>query len=41
MHPAPLGDLYQEGNMIKEKFKTRDKTYKLARLSFTATVWHA
>ena len=40
MHLALFGDLHQEADMMKERFKTGDKTYKLARIPFTVTIWH-
>ena len=37
---SPMGNLLQEAEAIKERFKANDKTFKLARLAFNATVWH-
>jgi hypothetical protein len=40
LHHSHIGSLIQEADVIRDKFKARDKTYKLARLAFNATVWH-
>jgi hypothetical protein len=39
LEPTPIGTLQQEAEMIKAKFKSKDKTYVLARNALAATVW--
>lgn len=40
MQNTSVGHLIQEATEIKNIFKSKDKTYKVARLAFNATVWH-
>lgn len=37
---SPMGTIKAEADLIKAKFKTKDKTYKVARHAFVCTVWH-
>ena len=40
LQPTPIGNLENEAELIQQNFKTKDKTFKLARSVFSATVWH-
>ncbi|XP_020266403.1 uncharacterized protein LOC109841891 [Asparagus officinalis] len=40
LDPTVIQDLTSEALHIQQKFKVRDRTFKLARLVLSATVWH-
>jgi hypothetical protein len=40
MHSSSMGNLHEEANLIKAKFKPNDDVYQLARIALACTVWH-